>query len=473
MGDSAFNPSLPAELNDAEAVGIKGDSIGDTLYSERFVLSTLLKLTKLDDRPLREDEQFETDLCSLWDMTIETDVIKLLLKHSVLEIFSTCIQNSNDPRLVEILIGTSANMCVLPETREYLCAHPDITFPILENIACFDSLTLIQLMRFLQSVLVFENSGDESLWFHHLEQVPEFVDKFSFILSNSCNPNLLVGAFEAINAICTKFSVLDIQPDEEEAETAKDFKEVFVKTSLVASINDAFKQLLYPDPINPTDDGDSTAEEEHDGDAEEMVSKKKGRIMNLFLDILVILAGFEASSIEAFVDCLPEILENVARVLATLCSPINLLPLTTHEQGIVENINELFQALQDPFHEQCFANIVRIYSLIEDDCRATKGASASGTGSSDWDERVGAEEEVNAKEMQTTLFELIARISVGTSQDQLEGALRITGPIACQSVLNREQEEHLDGEVEVCLEKFRKALKNLWNIQRENGDVQL
>ena len=60
---TAYNPSLPLELNDAEAEGIKGDSIGDTMYSERFVLSTLLRLTKLDDQKLSEDEQFETDLC--------------------------------------------------------------------------------------------------------------------------------------------------------------------------------------------------------------------------------------------------------------------------------------------------------------------------------------------------------------------------------------------------------------------------
>lgn len=162
-----------------------GDSIGDTLYSERFVLKTIIRLTKSDDQPLREDEAFEADLCSLWDMTIETDVIKLLLEHSCLEIFANAIQSSNDPRLVEILIGTVANMCSLRETRDHLCHHLDITYPIMENIACFDSLTLIQLMRFFMSVLVFENSGDESLWLEHFEQIPGFVDKFSFILSNS------------------------------------------------------------------------------------------------------------------------------------------------------------------------------------------------------------------------------------------------------------------------------------------------
>lgn len=461
---TAFNPSLPEVL----AETIKGDSIGDTLYSERFVLSTILRLTKLDDKPLSEDEEFEANLCSLWDMTIERDVVKLLLEHGVLEVFSSSIQHSNDPRLVEILIGTIANMCSQRETREALCSQPDITYPIMENIACFDPLTLIQLMRFLQAVLVFENTGDESLWFQHIEQIPDFVDRFSFILSNSCNLNLLVGSFEAINAICTKFSVLDIQPDDE-SDTAKDFKEVFVKTSLVASINDAFKQLLFPADHSEGDEESRAASEENaDGDMEEVVSKKKNRIMNLFLDILVILAGFESISMEAFVDCLPETLDNVAKVLATLCSPINLLPLTVDQQGVLENVNELFQSLQDPFHGQCFSRIVLVYSII----RGRERRKPTTAETSEWDESDDKEEKVNAEELCFTLLELITRISVDIEQDQLEGVLKDLGPIPCQAVFDglTDNREEI---IQVSVDKFALALKNLWNVERANGDVQL
>lgn len=88
--ETAYNPCLPVELNDTEAEVIKGDSIGDTLYSERFVLATIIKLTEFDDK----NEALEADLCSLWDMTIEKDVVKLLLEHSVLEVFANAIQNS-------------------------------------------------------------------------------------------------------------------------------------------------------------------------------------------------------------------------------------------------------------------------------------------------------------------------------------------------------------------------------------------
>lgn len=463
------NPSLPTELDDAEAEGIKGDSIGDTLYSERFVLTTILKLIQSKHGPLREDEAFESDLCSLWDMTIEKDVIKLLLEHSVLEVFANAIQSSNDPRLVEILIGTIANMCSLRETREHLCANPDITFPIMENIACFDSLTLIQLMRFFMAVLVFENTGDESLWLAHFDQVPCFVDRISFILSNSCNLNLLVGAIEAVNVICTKFSVLEAQQENQDA--AKDFKEIFVKSTLVISINDAFKQLLFPDPETPAeDDGEENGNR---GEMEEMVSKKKNRIMNIFLDILVILSGFDSISMEAFIDFLPETLDNVAKVLAPLCSPINLLPLTTNEQGILENVNELFQSLQDPFHSQCLSSIIHIYSIVAAERRDKKKANGGGaTERSEWEDKETGED-VSAEDLCITLLELITRISVNVEQVRLEAAVKDLGPIACQAVLDGMSSEDQDEDIEVCVDRYRLALKNLWNVQREDGDVQL
>lgn len=88
------NISLTADERLGE---LKGDAIGDTLFSERFVLKTLLHLSKLE-KSLEEDEGFENDLCVLWDMTLETDVSKVLLEHSVLEVFSGLIQQSEDKR---------------------------------------------------------------------------------------------------------------------------------------------------------------------------------------------------------------------------------------------------------------------------------------------------------------------------------------------------------------------------------------
>jgi hypothetical protein len=60
------NPDLPTDESDLISK-MMGDRIGETMFSERFLLSTLIKLTTLSTK-LSEDEDFEKDLCTLWDM---------------------------------------------------------------------------------------------------------------------------------------------------------------------------------------------------------------------------------------------------------------------------------------------------------------------------------------------------------------------------------------------------------------------
>lgn len=110
---------------------IKGDAIGETLYSERFVLRTLLELQNINNEK-KLSEEFEKDLCLLWDMTIDKDVVRLLLKHSVLEMLTSIIDASEDERLIEILLGIIGNCCCcLSETRDFLCSSPHLVSVIL------------------------------------------------------------------------------------------------------------------------------------------------------------------------------------------------------------------------------------------------------------------------------------------------------------------------------------------------------
>lgn len=248
---TCYNPSITDDLKDEDLEKMKGDAIGNTLYSERFVLSTLIKLTKLNVN-LNDDEEFEKDLCSLWDMSIEKDVVELLLEHKVLELFSNIIKQTEDRRLTEILIGIIGNMCNLNETRVELCMNNDVIMPILDLISCTDTLTLIQLMRLLHTTLVFENSGDELIWFQHFKNCDNFVENLSYILSNSINKTLLINSLEALNAICAKFAIIDIQPsssinnenNENNDNTAHTFSDLFVQPSLLAGVNEAFATLL-------------------------------------------------------------------------------------------------------------------------------------------------------------------------------------------------------------------------------------
>ena len=231
---------------------IKGDAIGDTLYISRFVLKTLIKLFNFDG-VLENDEVFEKDLCTLWDMTIEKDVVKLLLDHYVLEMLSRIISNTEDQRLTEILVGIIGNMCALSQTRDELCNSREIMASLLDLVSCSDSLILVQLMRLLQATLVFENCGDEIVWFEHFKLCDKFVEKFSFILSNSMSNTLLVNAFEALNTICLKFAVIEIHHGTKEFTEDALFCDVFVKPCLIVGVLDAFKQMQpAPQKIDET-----------------------------------------------------------------------------------------------------------------------------------------------------------------------------------------------------------------------------
>lgn len=67
------SPPVNVDLNEIDAetqAKLKGDAIGDTLYSERFVLKTLMEL-KEHNGSKKIEETFEHNLCLLWDQTIE------------------------------------------------------------------------------------------------------------------------------------------------------------------------------------------------------------------------------------------------------------------------------------------------------------------------------------------------------------------------------------------------------------------
>lgn len=229
----SFNPAISDDIRE-DIEKIKGDAIGDTLYSSRFVLKTLIRLTTDDSngKPLAEDEDFEKDLCTLWDMTIEKDVVQLLLEHDFLELVATIVEASEDQRLVEILVGVIGNMCAVAPVRESLGQSPTVLPALLQLIDCSDPLVLVQLMRLIHAALVFENSGDELIWLRHFQQTAGFVDQFAFILSNSMSSSLLVNAYEALNAFCTKFAVIEIQPDVVQR-SANSFRDMIVRPQLI------------------------------------------------------------------------------------------------------------------------------------------------------------------------------------------------------------------------------------------------
>lgn len=124
---------------------LKGDAIGETLYSESWVLKTLIKLTqvrqfqtfklefkvckglflqelpyysKVPDLSSKDDdgdeaaasatecdgtvelkEELETDLCLLWDMTADKDVAFCVFNNQIIPLSKAVLEESRAPRL--------------------------------------------------------------------------------------------------------------------------------------------------------------------------------------------------------------------------------------------------------------------------------------------------------------------------------------------------------------------------------------
>lgn len=448
---SSFNPSVcDEEIEKEDLEKIKGDAIGNTLYSERFVLSTLLKLTKLE-KDLSEDEAFEKDLCSLWNMTIEADVVKLLLNHNVPEVFADIIEKTEDKRLTEILVGIIANMCSVQQTRKDLCANSQVMSVLLNLISCTDSLTLIQLMRFFYAVVSSEmNSGDEVLWFQHFKECDSFIENFAFILNNSANLTLLVNALSTLEALCVTFALIEIQPD------AKDlcFSDVFVQPCLVEGIIEAFKTLLPASKLEQNSNEEGTASP----------SKNTKKIMTLFLDINVILSPYEQISQKCYEPYLDDLFHCISQILSPLCQPIYLLPLTSNEQGIVENVNELFQAFGDPFHEVCFAQMISIWHLIDSDREAKEN-------SDQWAGEEGEEndEEVNSEDICMTILEFLTRTVMNTMEDELESALKMHAPNTILKLLSALSAGDSEEDIKECCNKIKVVFDKLQSEIKTDG----
>ncbi|XP_069674694.1 uncharacterized protein [Periplaneta americana] len=155
-------------LNDADRM--RGDAIGNTLYSECWVLKILMKLTKVTSEEWSED--METELCLLWDMTIEPDVVELLVHYNFLGISSQLIREVTVPRLTEILVGIIGNMSCTANVRAEIAQSDVIISALLGLLSIPDVPTLLQLMRLLQACFwdlrKFEEKSSEDL-----QNVPE------------------------------------------------------------------------------------------------------------------------------------------------------------------------------------------------------------------------------------------------------------------------------------------------------------
>uniref|UniRef100_A0A1B6F151 Protein SAAL1 n=1 Tax=Cuerna arida TaxID=1464854 RepID=A0A1B6F151_9HEMI len=267
-----FDQNADTDANDEEidCDRIRGDAIGDTVYSERFVLRVLIQLSQYQEDKWSED--LESDLCVLWDMTATSAVVYFLMKHDCLNILASLIQSSSNPRLLEILVGIVGNMCCVREARAVVSEDTRLYGMLLQLLTCPDPQTLVQLSRCLQSFTWDLLRGDATLvadqhWLERQVVSGQLCSSLAFILSSSLNEELLMAILDLLNTLCG----LEIND--------KDYSRYFATTEMTDGMLECWNQLFISC---------------QDGSNFEFMNKQQEKSALHWVSILLAFAGHEA-----------------------------------------------------------------------------------------------------------------------------------------------------------------------------------
>lgn len=449
---------------EADLAVIRGDAIGTTLYSERFVLSTLLKLTKLE-KELSENDSFENDLCTIWDMTIEEDVVQLLLEHNVLELFADCIFATNDKRLVEILVGILGNMCNFKESRDALVNDTSLVQTLLDLTNCSDSPTLLQLTRLFSVVLIHADRGTALHWYQHISLCPDFIKNIIFILSNSINEQLLRQTIETLNAILAKFALIEpnqkvpknnYDDDSDNTVLLPTFEQLFVNASLIKATTEAFLALL------PRRDNAELHEihDDDNGDVESTIvlTQSTHNLMQIFLNIHCILTQYDNLSQNSYFPHIESLMDCLGCILEPLCNPKYIEHLTNQEQDLLESINDIFESLGDPFDERCLIYTISIWNLLRLENERLARKTPPGN---DFEDIAFKDDEFNFETGYLTILNMIVRVINAATDQQLENALKENLDDNMRNLQSTLSIGDNDQPSKRCYLKIRNVLKNL------------
>ncbi|KAK6178561.1 hypothetical protein SNE40_013323 [Patella caerulea] len=203
------NPSPPQELQqNLEAVF--GDSIGQTAFSKHWVLTTLMRLmdeVKLDVKTVEDDEDqvkdvdedFQNELCQLWDMSMNNEVAKYLEEFKAVDILSDVISKSKAPRVTEICVGILGNMACDADICASMMLNEKLVDMMLMLLKGSDTPTLVETTRLLHTC--FSNKQTSKSWNEAIKGDPEVQIDVQFILQSSTNSDLLKSTTEFVGIL--------------------------------------------------------------------------------------------------------------------------------------------------------------------------------------------------------------------------------------------------------------------------------
>lgn len=324
---------------------MRGDAVGETMYSKKFILQTLMKLSQ---QHTTLELELEDDLCKVWDMSVAPEVVALLLENDAIELIMFAISSSEDVRLYEILIGLLGNMCAQVNCVEQLTSHPDWIEMLIKLTTCMDTCMLQQLMRVYQHVMAQVVSGKEQLaidWYICFSACDSAAKNLGFILQQSVSDELLIAALKAINAVLASCALVE----EENAQSniqLRPFAEIFLVQELCDGVNNAFIRLMRDDLAKQADEIDGVMDDNEDanhddgGDEDESSSPKIScdiEVIQTYLNICTILVQLPEAQI-SMDSYAPSIMFCLTRILKFLQQPMQLIPLGERQEEYLEDL---------------------------------------------------------------------------------------------------------------------------------------
>ncbi|EGI57194.1 Protein SAAL1, partial [Acromyrmex echinatior] len=203
------------DVSKEELEVLKGDAVGNNLCSSKWILNTLMSLLKVDENGWTEE--LEDQLCTLWDLSTEAEVVSYLLSQDFLQIAKYLLTICDEPRFTEIVLGIIGNVCCNDEAIDAAGCDQELVKQILSHLESSDSLILIQLIRILQLIAWKIRQNPQSNWVAHLTEC-EFFGAIIFILKSSTNDNLLISTMSLlefisqINLLKKLFKINDLIP---------------------------------------------------------------------------------------------------------------------------------------------------------------------------------------------------------------------------------------------------------------------
>ncbi|KAL4225649.1 Protein saal1 [Mactra antiquata] len=204
--DCDRNPSPPPELTENPDL-LLAESVGNTAFSKHWLFTTLIKLIEEVDKEndadsdlaVDVDEELQTELCKLWDMSMNSDVAKFLNEFKAIEILSGIIDKSKAPRVIEISVGILGNMACEKSVCKEMADNAKFIQLVLLLMETRDVPTLVESTRLIYTSLSDTSSRD--IWINAIQRSEDFLNHLMFIFSSSTNCYLLKNSAELVDIL--------------------------------------------------------------------------------------------------------------------------------------------------------------------------------------------------------------------------------------------------------------------------------